>query len=144
MTLKAQNFAKAYVELGNATEAAIKAGYTVKSAGTKGYALKTDPTVAAYITELLKDRDSNLVASAEEVLRYLTSVMRGESVAEVVIVEGLGQGKSKASHVMKKPSEQERITAGKLLAKRYNLLQDTTKLEGTVNISFTGEDELTD
>ena len=54
-------------------------------------------------------------------MEYFTSVMRGESRSEVVVVEGVGMGESRARRIMKAPDEKERLEAAKQLSKRYGL-----------------------
>lgn len=76
--VKYKRFADAYLECGNATEAAEKAGYSAKSARQKGTALLRNEKVKEYICLAQKEMDSASIASASEVLQYLTAVMRGE------------------------------------------------------------------
>lgn len=48
--------------------------------------------VKTYIEEQLNKMASKSVADAEEVMKYLTSVLRGESSSEEIVVEGCGDG----------------------------------------------------
>lgn len=73
LTERQKRFADYYLELGNATRAAEKAGYSAKYAASA----KRQPAVQAYLSERLEALDRTRVASADEVLEYLTSVMRG-------------------------------------------------------------------
>ena len=68
-------------------------------------------------------------------LKYLTSVMRGESVSEVVVVEGEGDGVSSARRVDKAPDERERLRAAELLGKRYALFTDRQELDADMNLN---------
>lgn len=68
------------------------------------------------------------VANAREVLEYLTSVLRGDSRSEVIVVEGAGDGISEARPMQKAPDEKDRLKAAELLAKRYGLLTDVQRL----------------
>ena len=77
----------------------------------------------------MKDRESKLIADQEEVLRYLTSVLRGETNAEIVVVEGTGEGRSEARTIQKAPDEKERLKAAELLGKRYGLYTDKAELD---------------
>ena len=70
------------------------------------------------------------MATATEVMEYLTSVMRGESTAEVVVVEGLGDGCSEARRFKKAPDEKERLRAAELLGKRFGLFKDKVEVSG--------------
>ena len=69
----------------------------------------------------MEKHQSELIATQEEVLRYLTSVLRGESEAEDLAVEGTGKGFSKARNVRKAPSELDRLKAAEQLSKCYGL-----------------------
>lgn len=62
-------------------------------------------------------------------MHYLTSVMRGESESEVIVIEGVGDGISRHKKVMKNPDEKEKLKAAELLAKRFGLLTDKVSLE---------------
>ncbi|MDD2370847.1 MAG: terminase small subunit [Firmicutes bacterium] len=130
LTEKQKRFADFYIELGNATAAAIEAGYSEKSAKEIGNENLTKPHLKNYIDEQLDKMKTKRMADATEVLEYLTSVMRGEATAEVVVVEGIGLGTSEARTLEKHPDEKERLKAAELLAKRHGLLND--KLDLTV------------
>ena len=147
LSLKQKAFSDYYIELGNATEAYIKAGYKVKSrsiAEVEGCKLLRNPKVAEYITERLKQIEDSRIADAAEVLRYLTSVLRGESKAEVVVIEGDGLGCSSARHMIKAPDEKERLKAAELLAKRYGLLTDNLKVTSPIPVVISGGEYLED
>ena len=70
------------------------------------------------------------MATATEVMEYLTSVMRGDSSAEIVVVEGLGDGVSEARRFKKAPDEKERLRAAELLGKRFGLFKDKVEVSG--------------
>ena len=127
LTLKQKAFADYYIELGNATEAAVRAGYSKKTAKAIGSENLTKPAIKDYIQERLQMIEDSRIADGDEVLRYLTSVMRGESQSEVVVVEGVGEGCSEAKRIDKSPDEKERLKAAELLGKRYRLF--TEKIE---------------
>ena len=85
--------------------------------------------VQAYIAELLQKAMDEAVADAHEVLAYLTSVMRGQSEATVVVVEGVGDGCSEARNHRKPPDERERLKAAETLAKYHQLLTPKAPVE---------------
>ena len=68
--------------------------------------------------------------------------MRGESEAEIIVIEGSGAGISSARKMAKAPDEKERLKAAEILAKRHGLIDNKLKLEGNFSVSFDGEDEL--
>lgn len=78
MTPKQKKFCEYYIQSGNATDAARKAGYSEKTARAIGNENLTKPDIQAYIHKRMGDQDKNLVADADEVLRFYSAVMRGE------------------------------------------------------------------
>ena len=92
--------------------------------------------VQKYNEERIKEKENKLIASQDEVLQYLTSVLRGESESEIVVIEGIGDGCSEAKTMNKRPDEKERLKAGELLAKRYGLLSDKVNLLGEVDTTL--------
>ena len=135
-------FCEYYVASGNATEAAIKAGYSKSYARDRIHVLMKSIGISRYIDELMQKLESERIASAEEVLQNLTAMMRGEIQEEVVVVEGEGDGVSSARIMKKQVSAKERIKAAELLGKRHALFTDKTKIEGTLPVMIVGEDDL--
>lgn len=129
MTKKQKRFCEEYLIDCNATQAAIRAGYSKKTAKSIGQENLTKPDIKAYIDEKLKEMKNKNIADATEVMEYLTSVLRGESLSEVVVVEGTGEGCSNAIRMNKAPDEKERLKAAELLGKRYSLFKDNMTLE---------------
>lgn len=144
LTIKQRAFADYYIELGNATEAARQAGYSEKYINTNASKLLQNTTIKAYIDERLKQIEDDRIASAAEVLKYLTSVLRGESQSEIVVVEGVGDGCSEARRIKKEPEEKDRLKAAELLGKRYRLFTDKLDIDGAIPVVISGEEELQD
>lgn len=142
MTDKQKRFADEYLKDCNATQSAIRCGYSPKTARQQGQRLLSNANIKAYIDEQLKKMQKKTIASAEEVMEYLTSVLRGESLSTEIVVEGIGDGMSEAKTVLKKPSEKDRLKAGELLGKRYGLYTDKTQIDGVIPIVISGSDEL--
>ena len=134
MTPKQKRFCDEYLIDLNATQAAIRAGYTEKYAHTNVTKLLQNTTVKEYIAERMAEKESELIADQDEVLKYLTSVMRGKSQSEVIVVEGVGMGESEARAMQKAPDEKERLRAAELLGKRYGLY--TEKVEQQVDMDL--------
>lgn len=126
------NFCIHYVELNNGEKAAIKAGYSPKSARSMASELLTKPNIQNRINELLEKMKSKKIADATEVMEYLTSVLRGDVKEEVVVVEAIGDYCSKANTVKKEVSPKDRNKAAELLAKRYGLLTDKVNVSGSM------------
>ena len=95
LTEKQKRFADYYIETGNITEAAVKAGYSKKTARVIGQENLLKPAIKGYIDEKLETMQDERTASAKEVLEFLTKSMRGEIKEEVVVVEGTGDGTSR-------------------------------------------------
>ncbi len=144
LSIKQKAFADYYIELGNATEAAIKAGYSPKYANAQSYKLLDNVGIKTYIDERLKQIEDDRIASAVEVMKYLTSVLRNEITEEVVVVEGDGDGYSSAKKVKKDISAKDRNKAAELLGKRYGMFTDKLNVEGAIPVVISGEDELED
>lgn len=78
MTPKQKKFCEYYLQSGNAADAARKAGYSPASAEAIGRENIRKPTISAYIAKRTSTQDKQLVADADEVLRFYSAVMRGE------------------------------------------------------------------
>ena len=142
LTIKQQRFADEYIISGNATEAAIKAGYSKKYTNTNAFKLLQNTAIKAYITERLEAINSAKIADQTEVLQYLTSVMRGETQSAVVVVEGEGDGVSCARLIDKTPDEKEKLKAAELLGKRYGAFTDKVSVDGNIAVEFVGYDDV--
>lgn len=133
MTEKQKRFCDEYLVSLNATQAAIRAGYSPHYANTNASKLLQITTIKDFLQKRMAEKEKELIADQDEVLRYLTAVMRGQSVAEIVVVEGTGDGCSEARAIQKAPDEKERLKAAELLGKRYGLYTD--KVEADVDMS---------
>lgn len=144
LTPKQKAFAEYYIETGNATEAARKAGYKGKNLNRIASENLSKLDIKNYIDEKMKELESQRIAKAEEVLEYLTRVLRGEETEQVVVTENVGDFMSEARLVDKELLAKDKIKAAELLGKRYRLFTD--KIEADVNqtVVFEGEDDLED
>lgn len=141
MTVKQKRFCEEYLVDCNATQAAIRAGYSKKTACAVGSENLRKPEIKDYIDEKLSEMQDRTIADAAEVMKYLTSVMRGESKSEIVIVEGSGDGCSEARHIQKNPDEKERLKAAELIGKRFGIFTDKVQTEVVLPV-FGGESDL--
>lgn len=78
LTPKQKAFADYYIECGNATESAKRAGYKDSSARQIGAENLSKPSISAYIAERQKQIEDSRIASAAEVQRFYSAVLRGE------------------------------------------------------------------
>lgn len=134
LTEKQKLFCDEYIISLNATQAAIKAGYSKKTARKIAAENLTKPVIQNYISERMEQKESSLIATQDEVLQYLTSVLRGESQTTDTLLVGIGDGWQEVQEVEKKPSEKDRLKAAELLGKRYGLYTD--KVSADVDMSL--------
>lgn len=148
MTAKQKLFCDEYLIDLNATQAAIRAGYSEKTARQMGAENLSKPVIQEYIEKRMAEKEAALIADQDEVLKYLSSVMRREYKENVVVtlktttekwvkVEGTDKVK-KQSVTEEHPAVVEipaRLSdsnkAAELLGKRYGLY--TEKIEAAVD-----------
>lgn len=146
MTKKQKLFADEYLIDLNATRAYRAVYKNIKNDGVarrNGSRLLTNADVRKYIDDSLEEIHNKKTADAEEVLEYLTSVLRGESQSEEIVVEWT-DGCSAARTMQKKPSEKDRLKAAELLGKRYCLYTDRIDMDADMDLNITidyGEDD---
>lgn len=104
-------FADYYIQTGNATEAAIKAGYSEKTAYSIGNENLKKPEISAYIGERMAGQGEKRVADANEVIEFYTAVMRGEVKDQFGLDASLS----------------DRLKAGDALMKRYAVTDNGSK-----------------
>lgn len=132
-----RRFADEYLIDLNAEAAAVRAGYSPRYARGNAYKLVARSGIKEYIEKRMAEKESELIADQNEVLRYLTAVMRGESTSEEIIVEGIGDGRSKARKLEKTPSEKDRMKAAELIGKRYGLFTDKIETDVDMDLNIT-------
>ena len=125
MTEKQKRFCDFYIETRNAKEAAIRAGYSEKTAKQIGQENLTKPDLRAYIDERLAELKNERTADAQEVLEYLTAVMRGEYKEATLI--GVGEGAQAVVDI--DVGAKDRLKAAELLGKRHALFTDKVDLQ---------------
>lgn len=125
MTPKQKKFCVEYLIDLNATQAAIRAGYSKKTARSLGQRLLTYVDVRNYIKNLRAKYFKKRIMTAEEVEYRLSKAGRGELKEEVIAVEGVGDGCSEARIVQKHLSARDQLKALELMGKRHRLF-DTT------------------
>lgn len=111
LTPKQKAFADEYLICGNITQAAIKAGYSEKSARVIGQENLQKPAVLSYIEERQKQIDNSRIADVKEVLEFYSSVLRGEIKDQFDMDAALS----------------DRLAAGRELMKRYDKSDDGKK-----------------
>lgn len=134
LTAKQQRFCDEYLIDLNATQAAIRAGYSKKTARKIGQENLTKPDIRERIYARMAEKESELIADQDEVLKYLTAVMRGQSRSSVVVVESMGDFMSQAREMEKAPDEKERLRAAELLGKRYGLYTEKVDVAASMGV----------
>lgn len=134
LTLKQQAFADYYIELGNATQAYLKAYPNVKketTAKANASRLLTNANVSSYIDERMEELKSERVADQQEVLETLTAIMRGEASAGAL--KGVGGGEEEVINDMP-ATMSERIRAAELIGKRHRMWVDKVETDGKARV----------
>lgn len=126
LTAKQKRFCEEYIVDCNATQAAIRAGYSKKTAYSMGQRLLKNVEVQSYIDELMQGLQDEAVASADEVIQYLTSVMRGKETEQTL--KWIGDGVQTIADI--DVSAKDRLKAAELLGKRYGLFTDKMEVDG--------------
>lgn len=126
LTEKQKIFCDEYIKLGNATQAAINAGYSKRTARSQGQRLLTNVDIKKYIDERMEQLASERIMSAQEILERLSLIANAEIKETVVVANAEGY-----SEVEKPPDFKTQIQAMKELLKRYpgndKLLEQTLR-----------------
>ncbi|MEQ7259609.1 terminase small subunit [Lactococcus garvieae] len=144
LTEKQKKFADFYIKLGNATQAAIKAGYSKKTANRIGPENLSKLVIKNYIDERMEQLASERIMSAQEILERLSLIASAEITETVVVANAEGY-----SEVEKPPDFKVQIQAMKELLKRYPgndklLEQQLRKLTAEANATEAKAKILTD
>lgn len=132
LTEKQRRFADEYIRLGEATQAAINAGYSTKTARSIGHENLTKPDIKAYIDKRLNELKKESIAEQDEILQFLTKILRGEARGTELV--GLGMGEQSVDQVP--PTIAEKTRAAELLGKRYTMWTDKQQLDVNGAITF--------
>ena len=132
MKEKQKRFCEEYLVDCNATQAAIRTGYSEKTARAIGQRLLTNVDIKKYIDQQLQKLKNEKIADAQEVLEYLTAVMRGEQKEQVALFTGEGV----QDLVQKDVSAKDRLKAAELIGKRYALFTEKLELQGETTIQI--------
>ena len=128
LTQKQRRFIDEYIISGNATQAAIKAGYSKKTAAVTATENLRKPNIKAEIQARNAEIQSEKTADMTEVMEYLTSVMRGEQTESVATSKGAFSGVE--------VSAKDRIKAAELIGKRNGAWTDKKELTGDLKIDI--------
>ncbi len=132
LTPRQQRFCDEYLIDLNATQAAIRAGYSEKTAKQIGQQNLTKLDLKNYIKEQMDKKQKELIADSDEVMRYLTSVLRGKSEAHVLARDEIGADKV----IAKPPDEKERLKAAELLGKAHMIFTEKVQQEIDMDLNI--------
>ena len=121
LTEKQKRFIDYYIETANATESAKRAGYSSKTA--KNIGAENLTKLNYFIQERLQQLENDRIASQEEVLKYLTKVMRGEEKDQFGLDASL----------------QDRTKCAELLGKRYGTFKEKVEVAGNIPVVITDD-----
>lgn len=143
LTAKQKLFADEYIKSGNATQSAIKAGYSENYAKHQVNKLLLNVGVKSYIDGKMAEIESHKIADAKEVLQFYTRVLREEETEEVAIPAG-----TNVVTLRKKPSMKDKIAVAKEIMKRYPVSDPMVaaqlkKLQAEADTAIWKRDELT-
>ena len=135
-----EKFCHEYIKDMNATQAAVRTGYSKKTAKMQGSRLMTNDDIKLRVAEL---RDAYLdenIMTAKQVEYELTRIALGLSTEKTVVIEGQGDGWSTARIMDKPPDERSRLKALELMAKRHRILSGDTTIDVQPVIIVGGDD----
>ena len=126
LTEKQKRFIDYYIETGNASKASELAGYKGRNLNNIGS--ENLAKLGRYIEEKMSQKEKSRIASQDEVLEYLTKVMRGQEKDSFGLDASL----------------QDRTKCAELLGKRYGTFKEKVDVGGAIPVIISGDDELED
>lgn len=166
MTAKQKRFCDEYLVDLNATQAAIRSGYSEKYANTNASKLLQNTAIKEYIAKKMAEREERTEITQDKVLRELAliafsnaadyaAVVEKEAVddeknpvvyrtVEPVLTEELTEDQKKAIAVIKKGRDgfevkpYDKIRALELIGKHIGMFTDKVELNGQVNNPMEG------
>lgn len=138
-----EKFCHEYIKDMNATQAAIRTGYSEKTAKMQGSRLMTNDDIKARVAELREAYFNENIMTAQQVEYELTRIALGLSNEKQVVIEGTGDGYSEARIIDKPPDEKSRLKALELMAKRHRILSGDTTID-IKPVLIVGGDDIAD
>ncbi|MEL2663941.1 terminase small subunit [Escherichia coli] len=136
LNLKQQAFVDEYIKTGTAYQSAIRAGYSEKYAKSSSHKLLENVGIRAEIDRRMEKLKKDTIADQDEILQYLTSVLRGEVTDQELIPIGIGRGEMEVESLEKRSDTNARTKAAELLGKRYMMWTDKQQIETTATVQF--------
>ncbi|KGI85383.1 hypothetical protein JY98_03735 [Exiguobacterium mexicanum] len=132
MNERQKRFCDEYLVDLNATQAAIRAGYSEKYAGQNADKLLKNTKIKDYIDARLKSKERSLIASQDDILQALTRILHGDERGTALV--GVGMGAQEVSQVP--PTNSEKIRAAEILGKYHKLFTDRQEIEMRGSVQF--------
>lgn len=120
ISLRQQKFVDNYIRTGVITQSAIEAGYVERYAYNTAYTFLDNPKIVKYMLDQMAHHNKKGVADQEEILMFLTGVIRGKEAGKSLI--GVGGGEQAITDI--EPTLLEKLKASELLGKRYAMWTD--------------------
>lgn len=136
LNLKQQAFVDEYIKTGTAYQSAIRAGYSEKYAKSSSHKLLENVGIRAEIDKRMEKLKKDTIADQDEILQYLTSVLRGEVTDQELIPIQVGRGQMEVEELEKRSDTNARTKAAELLGKRYMMWTDKQQIETTATVQF--------
>ncbi|MGK8550572.1 terminase small subunit [Staphylococcus epidermidis] len=136
LNLKQQAFVDEYIKTGTAYQSAIRAGYSEKYAKSSSHKLLENVGIKAEIDKRMEKLKKDTIADQDEILQYLTSVLRGEVTDQELIPIQVGRGEMEVEELEKRSDTNARTKAAELLGKRYMMWTDKQQIETTATVHF--------
>ena len=140
---KHEKFCNEYIKDMNATQAAIRAGYSEKTAGVQASKLLKIVNIKSRVAELREAYFNENIMTAQQVEYELTRIALGLSNEKQVVIECTGDGYSEARIIDKPPDEKSRLKALELMAKRHRILSGDTTID-IKPVLIVGGDDIAD
>lgn len=129
MNNRQQLFCEEYLKDLNATKAAIRAGYSEKTAYSQGQRLLKNVEIKNRLQEIREKIQDENIATIKDIEEFLSLSLNGEMEEEVISVVAEIKGSSKVVKTKKQISLRDRIKAAELLGKRYGLWTDKQEVD---------------
>lgn len=140
---KHEKFCHEYIKDMNATQAAIRTGYSNKTANRIASQLMSKLDIKTRVKELRDAYFNENIMTAQQVEYELTRIALGLSKEKQVVIEGTGEGCSEARIIDKPPDEKSRLKALELMAKRHRILSGDTTID-IKPVLIVGGDDIAD
>lgn len=138
-----EKFCHEYIKDMNATQAAIRTGYSKNTANRIGSRLLSNVDIKTRVAELREAYFNENIMTAQQVEYELTRIALGLSNEKHVVIEGTGEGYSEARIIDKPPDEKSRLKALELMAKRHRILSGDTTID-IKPVLIVGGDDIAD